>query len=501
VNGRTLYIDIDHDALCVARVDVRAGVPRVEAFATARRPQSVAPEDVAGVGAWISGVLEASELGRGRAVFAVARSEVVLKLLHVPGGEDLDEGELAGVVRLQMARQTAVAIDDAVVDYVPLAGVDGQTERLVLVGAIPGERVEWRRRVAEACGLKLGGVRLRAAGVAELIAGSGGEGSAPTLGVSLGPASVELVLCERGDLVFARTVELGEAVGSPDRIASRVAVEAKRTAMSFRVAQRTPDVAGVVVLGRDDLARHVALACAEELGVPGESVWPGVEGLDDADPGRQRALLPLAGLARRERAARPLMDFAEPRRAPDRGARRRQVALGLAFVGIAVVGAAWLLSQRHLDALGQRREQVQGMLKERRETYIAAVAADARASHLELWRAENVDWLAHMERIAAALPGPDLALLDAMTGAAESAVLFAPGEDGGYPGRWSVDRRVHLQIAGRTAAPGVGIDLRARLLDSGDYRVETQGPDVENAFAFELSTTRAAPNDGGEAPP
>ncbi|MEZ6242872.1 MAG: pilus assembly protein PilM [Phycisphaerales bacterium] len=504
VNGRGLYIDLDHDALTIARVDVRNGVPRVEASASARRPESANLDDASSVGAWIARVLDDSNLGRGRAVFAVARSEVVLKLLHLPGGEGLEENELAGVVRLQMTRQAAVAIEDAVIDYVPLAGVDGQTERLVLVGAIPGERVEWRRKIADACGLKLGGVRLRAAGVAELIAATGGGGGgAPTLGVSLGPSSVELVLCEDGDLVFARTVELGEAVGSPDRTASRVAVEAKRTAMSFRVAQRTPDVSGVVVLGRDDLARHVALACAEELEVPAEAVWPNVEGLDSEKAERQRALLPLAGLARRERAGRGLMDFAEPRRVPDQSARRRQVALGLAFVGIAVIGTAWLLSQRHLAALNERRDQVRGQLKDKVTAYVNALAADARASNVERWRSEDVDWLAHIDRVAQTLPGPDEALLDSLSGADESAVRFTAGERGGYPGRWSVDRRVSLEIAGRAAAPGVGVDLRAKLLDMGDYHVETKGPDVENSFTFELSTARTAPaqKPSGEAAP
>ncbi len=497
LTARGIYIDLDHDALAVARIGARG----VDAWATARRPDSVKPDEPSSVGAWIAGVLDEAGIGRGRAVFAVARSEVVLKLLRLPGGESLDEGELAGVVHLQMARQTAVSIDDAVVDYVPLEGGEPESERLVLVGAIAGERVEWRRRLAEACGLKLAGVRLRAAGVAELVARTTEDASAPTLGVSVGPASVELALCERGELLFARTVELGEAAGNNARTAARVAVEAKRTAMSFRVAQRTPDIAGVVVLGRDELSRDVALACAEELGVPGESRWPDVRGLDDAAHEQQRALLPLAGMAARERSGRALMNFAEPRRAPDVGARRRQLALGGAFLAIAVVGAAWIFSRQHLDALQTRVDAANAALQDKQDEYLNALASDARANHIEWWRSEDVDWLAHIDRVGAGLPGPDSALLDTLTGSGESGVRFSTGASQPYPGRWAIDRRVTMDIAGRAGAPGVAVDLRARLLGMGDYHVETKGPDVDNTFAFELTTDRASPVvGGGDAP-
>ncbi len=493
---KTVYIDLDHDTLAVARIGARV----VDRWATARRPESVRADDAAAVGAWIAGVLDESGVGRGRAVFAVARSEVVLKLLRLPGGDALDEGELANLVRLQIARQTAVSIDDAVVDYTPLES-DGGGERLVLVGAIPGERVEWRRRLAEACGMKLGGVRLRAAGVAELVASTRGEESAPTLGVSIGPESVELALCESGELVFARTVELGEAAGSVARTAVRVAVESKRTAMSFRVAQQTPDVGRVVVLGRDEASRHVALACAEELGVPGEAVWPDVVGLDGAEAAQERAVLALVGLARRERAGRALMNFAEPRKAPDKEARRRQLALAGVFLLIAVVGAAWVVSKRSLDGLEQRVEAAQGAAQESWDRYLGALAADARASHAERWAGEDTDWLAHIDRVGAELPGPDSALLDTLSGSADSEVRFAPGTDRPYPGRWSVEHRITMDVAGRAGAPGVPVGIRAALLEMGEYGVETKGPDVENAFAFELTTDRSRPGGGVEGTP
>lgn len=490
---RIILIDLDRDALTAARVSVSADSARVEAWTSVRRPSSLDSDDADSVGVWLARALSDAGITGGRCVFAVPRSEVVLKLLGVPGGAALDEGEIVEIVRLQMLRQTAVAIENAVVDYVPLVADAGQAgERTVLVGAIPGDRVEWRRGVAEAAGLKLAGVRLRAAGVAELAAGSRDADAGATLGISIGPASVELALCDRGDLVFARTVELGEPGKGGARAAARIAVEAKRTAMSLRVGPRTPEVGSVVVLGRDQLAKDVALACAEELGVPGAAVWPPIEGLDAPPAPDERALLPLVGLARRHKGGRAMLDFANPRRAPDRGAKRRQLALAGVFVLILLLGGGWLLGSRRLDALRGRLEAAVNASNEGKDEYLRAMVSDARARHLETWGSVDTDWLARLDEVLATMPGPDRALLDSVSGAAETGVSFSSGKSV-YPGKWSVEQRLAIDLTGTTSGPGVAVDLRARLLELGAYRVETRGPDVENAFAFELTT----PGGGG----
>ncbi len=486
-------MDFDRDHLGAIGVQGQGASARVSGWGLIKRPDSVQAGEPEALGRWLRLQLDEAGLGGGRVVIGAPRSEVVLKLLSVPGGRALDEHELANVVRLQMLRQTAVAIEDAVFDYVPFDVEGDSTDRQVLVGAIPGEKLAWRRRVVESAGLKLGGLRLRASGIAELVGSSAGAGDAPALGVGIGPASVEFALVEHGRLVFARTADLPEGERDVAALARRIAVEAKRTAMSFRVAQRTPDVGSVVVLGDDALARSVALRCAEVLEVPCTTLVPPIDGLAELPPEAARAMAPLVGLAIQDARGRPGLDFIHPRKAPDRmGTPRRAALLGVLAV-LLIGGGGFIARSMTLRSLNAELEALSARSKALQSDYLDALARDARAEHLEAWIEASPQWSVQLEQVVALLPAPGEGPLDQLICASEPVVGYSGGSKAPYPGSWTSNSGERITLDGRSVSRDVSTALRERILADGRYGLSVRGADVADRFSIELRAEGGGP--------
>ena len=112
-------------------------------------------------------------------MIAAPRGEVVLKRLRLPKTTGAGDAELAGMVRLQMARQLTMAIEGTAIDYVTIEsgarGVAGEAPTTapgsagtldVLAAALPADRMQWYVAMAEAAGCSIERVGLRASGAA-----------------------------------------------------------------------------------------------------------------------------------------------------------------------------------------------------------------------------------------------------------------------------------------------------------------------------------------------
>lgn len=492
-SGTTILMDFDRDHLGVIGVSGRGASLRIDGWRLVRRPDEIRSSEPGEIGAWLKRELGEGGISGGRVVLGAPRSEVVLKLITLPGGASLDAHELADVVRLQMLRQTAVAIEDAVLDYLPLDAEQASSDRQVLVGAIPGDRLAWRRRVLDAAGLKFGGLRLRASGIAELIGASTGSEDAPSLGVAIGPASVEFALIERGRLVFARTADLPAIGDDRAALASRIAVEAKRTAMSFRVAQQTPDVGAVIVLGDDGLARETSERCAEMLEVPSRTHLPTIQGIERLPGEAARALCPLVGLAIQDEHERPGLDFVNPRRAPDKMQAKRRIAMAAVLGVLLIGGAGYVARSVMLGSLSTELEGAAARATALRGEYLDALARDARAEHLEAWISAAPRWSGHVEQVSGLLPPPDAGPLDSITLSSDPGVAYSGGSGAPYPGTWASDSGARIAIEGRASSRGVSTALRERILEDGRYSISVRGADVADRFSIDLRPSGGAP--------
>lgn len=479
----------------------RDGV-RVDAWVVAERPPEIEPGDAGAMGAWVRAVL--TEAGIARSARAACdmpavRAEVVLKRLPVPSS--IEAHELTEMVRLHMVRHVPVGGELAAIDFVRMD--DGEAGSRVLAGALPADRLAWRTAVARAAGLRVRRVGLTTSGTARVLAAAARDVEGVVLGIAPGVGSTEFVILEGGRLAFARSIDLARprpgAETDVEAYAGAVAIEAKRTWMSYRAAPDAGPVAGVLVPGDDAIAQVVARRSGEALERPASVVpVPGLaaspQGLDDAT---RSALAPLIGLLAESADAGAGMDFAHPRRAPDRGARRRQRVLLVTAASVIVAGTAYTLAARDLQHLREERASLAERWEQVKKEYEAHVRTQARHDHLRRWLDTRTDWLAHLEVLSAGMPDTREAIVDDLRGRAESVVDFAPASAGGRyaDGAWTQRLEATFDLAGSPVRQDVWNALRTRLVADERYRFSTRGPDRPDRFELTLTTGRRRPDE------
>lgn len=503
-SARTLTaLGLDHDRLCAVGASVGSEGVKVKGWAAATMPAGMDARDAEAVGAWIGKELEAAGLGKGKLVFAVPRGEVVLKRLKLPRGDGVGETELAGMVRLQMARQLTMAMEGTAIDYVPVGGAaeadGGAKTASVMAVALPGDRVAWYQGVADAAGAKVERLGLSSSGAAAYLAGASQRRTGPVMGVSVGSRAVEFVVVEDGQLGFARSADVGpsgEGSETPESLVQRIAVEAKRTWMSYRVSEESAEVDAVVVAGEGDLATELGRKCGEAL----EMTWEvagapmGVR-LPSEMPEPDRLMAsPLIGLLLEESLDRPVLDLAHPRKAPDLAAARRQKVLLAALALIIAGGGAFLYANRSLAQLRARVNDAAEQDRRLSADYTAFLKAHARLSHLEAWKSAKVDWIAHVRWLADQMPDPRQALLDGISGSLKAAVTVTPKQDWYDKYGWAVQQQAAFAMQGHAKVADVSRGLRERLLAPGVYQVDTKGADTPDQFQYVLTTSRVTPD-------
>ncbi|MCA9298752.1 MAG: pilus assembly protein PilM [Phycisphaerales bacterium] len=484
--GRLMTVmDLGDESLVAASVRISSDGLAVHRSVVARRPEDIDVRDAEAVGAWVGERLREAGIPRGRAVVSLSRSEVVLKRLQVP--DNVDASELGDVVRLQMMRQLTMPMEGTAVDYMPIESAEEGS--FLIAGAAPGDRISWVRRVAKAAGMRVDRVHLRASGVAALIRELSEIRSGPVLGVALGGRAIEFVVVESGQMVFTRAADADPTM-PPARYAHRVAVEAKRTWMSYRVGQGAVEIEAIGVIGEGDLVREVGEACASEMELPWVAVEPptAVTLPDDVEASVRQQLMPLVGLLVREHLGMPTLDFANPRKGPDRFAKVRQLALGVAALLIISCSFGAYFAHQDLESLRGREAEVRSERGKLVEQYKSHLQVHARAAHIDAWLDTGVDWLSHVRQINTQMPSPEVAIIDTLRGDVRQGVQFVTTNRRYEGGEFQGARRVELHFEGRTGDRDVATDLRERFVEGDLYVVQPTGPDVPGRFQLNLTT-------------
>lgn len=525
---RTMVVAcLDGDRLCALSAVVGGSGVHVKAWLTSPVPPGVDARDPSAVGAWLRSTLDKAGVTGSRLVLAVPRGEVVLKRLRLP--VTAAAADIPSIVRLQMTRQISFAMEGTAIDYavidpgtpdiIPLEPVGAPAGRGsatpapgepavgvdIFAGALPGERMAFLRAAADSAGLRIERIGLRAAGAAALLAGASRVRDGSVVGVAAGPASIEFVVLERGRLVFARSADFGLATpsGTEETLAHRVAVEAKRTWMSYRVGHDSAAVDAVAVLGEGGMALELSSACGEALELPAECVGlprrfelPG----SMTEPDRL-VMAPLVGLLGESLLAPATLDFAHPRKPPDVGAARRQRALLAVLVAVAASGTGITFAVNDLASLRSDERAASKKRASLAGEYDELLLEDARLRHALEWDASDADWLAHARWLSDAMPDPRTAQLDTLSGRLEADVVFAP-RDPKNPryvgGEWRASREAVLSLAGRAQARSVANALRATLVESKVYTLDSRGPDTPDRYDYVLTTARRSPLDEPE---
>lgn len=498
--GRVIALQMLTDRLTGLVADVSSSRVVVQSWFSSPRPKEVDPSDAGAMASWVE-----REIGsefKGRVVLVVPRGEVVLKRINLPASAGRDR-TLPSIVQLQMSRQLAASMSGMAVDYVTLPSLESPDEIGVVAAALPGDRLEALRGLVSRRGRRaLAGIALRSAGVASLVRASEQLREGAVLAVAPGWDATELVIVEAGQLVFVRAADIG-LPESPDResmaaYAERIAVEAKRTWMSYRGGRDSSEVSSVAVLGPAEMVEPVGRACGEALALPWRAIGlPDCVEVPDSMPATALcASAPLLGVLAEAITGERSFDFANPRRAPDLSAARRQRVLLAVLLAIVVGGGLYVLGLMQLDDLRSRLGRVQSRAKELENDYVQLLCDEARLRHIEKWREPEADWLAHLAWLSEQTPAPPMALLDEVRGELAYGVQFDGGRDRDLStGRWDVSQRVTISMSGSVSEWTVADGLRESLLASNVFLdVTTRTPDAGNRFDFEMVTSAARPH-------
>ncbi|MBX3358761.1 MAG: pilus assembly protein PilM [Phycisphaeraceae bacterium] len=495
-------INLENDRLTAVLADVVGPQVEIRAWLAVDVPAGIDSTDAVAIGKWVGETLRSAGMYRaaraGGVVFAVPRGEVVLKRVAFPPGTS--EADLPGMVRLQMVRQLTMSPENAAIDFARISAVPaGPGGCVVLAGALQGDRLDWRRAIARSAGVRLGRVALRSAGGAALLAESSQRRGGATLGIALGSGSTEFIVVEDGQLVFARATDLYRPDSDDDveAFSQRVAVEAKRTWMSYRGAPESSEIEAVAVLGADDAAKRVAAQCRESLALPSEATdYPEfVRAPSGMSPAERSVMAPLAGLLAEEAIGRDTLNFASPKKSPDTTAIRRQRMLLAALLAVVVGGGllttANLAVSRQRARLAELESEFQSLAAE----YGESIRTRARVEHLDRWVGSRVDWLAHVGELTSMLPEPRSGVLDRLDCHGDVRVTFTlPSRQKRYAaGAWANEVQAVFDVAGTVKRREVADALRDLLVKNSEYELQTRGPDTPQRFDWSLTTSNPRP--------
>jgi Tfp pilus assembly PilM family ATPase len=510
MSGTVLVLEVESERLLVIEAELRGGRPHVRRAISTDVPAGAAvpagttaepgQDEPARTGAWLRALLDEHGFKARRAIVAVSRAHVVTKRFDDAGGS-LSPTERHQMIHLQMTRQASLTSGESVIDYTV-----SEPGGVVTAAAMPAERVARRRAVAKAAGLRLAGIRLRSAGLRALLSQqastAGGVAGDDRCGLVVAPGvgSVEILIVRDGEVVYSRSIATDGAdstdSGSDDgAVARRVAVEAARSVVSFRVAPEGADVMDVTVVASAALGARLAAEIGERLDLPVRTLEPSeVITFDDgvAETDRFRAV-PLAGLLLCARGPRTALDFANPAAPPDTGATARQAVLAGLFVVIVLGGAGYLFAQSRLADERAALASLQTDHDDAQSRWVDAQLTGARLGHARAWTADNIDWLAHLGAVIERLPAPTDAALGELSAEISRRAVFQPGGAIGDQAAWTTESALSIRVTGvardRLDAQG----FRERLLETEAFTVSSQGPEVENRFAIVITTDRPTP--------
>ena len=441
------------------------------------------------VGRWLKSVLSSRGIRTKKMWALLDRTDGVVKPLHFPQIEDPDV-DLPGMVRLQMARQLTIPLDEAVVDYsISMPSDDGGC--VVLAGAVPASRIQWWRQVAKASGHSLGGIGIPGVALAALAADHELGTENATLVVYIGCGQLDITVCRHRRVLFTRSVPLASAdeTGNDQQLIKKILTEVRRSWTSYRLSHGSVEVGSVLVLSRHPLAERIAESCAEAMSIPGMAISnpraldfsepDGGEGAaDEAEIFGSVALL-LGGVPLTLHDTDAVLNFASARRAPDRGQRVRQLAMLGVLALILILGSVLTHGLRDVRQLRSDVAELRDFAREAEANALDATLALARAEHVRAWQGGSVDWLAHFDRIIRSFPGVEVALFDRISGSAEVRIEYARAGarrpfDVNRLGRQTV---VQIDLTGRSRDRQTAEAIRGAYVSEALYRTSPVGDD------------------------
>ncbi|GEM_PF-5013211 len=495
---RFTAVDLSSDQFTAVHLSVSRSGVKVGAQVCLDIPPDIETTDDEWLGKWIARTLEENHFGRGPIVFVVPRQSVGLKHLTLPSTR---VDELPGMVAIKMAGQLPFPANGSIIDYAVLSESEGQSE--VMAAAVRHELIERYDALAKAGGLKIDRIALRPLATGALVADLSRQRSGSLLAIDLRRyGEVELVVACDGKVRFARAAEVISTSEKVDRHeeARRLATEAKRSWMSYRATEESPDVEHIVIIGTDGLAGGVASEVRSALDRPTEVLLshPKVQG----DSSTLASSWPLVGVGLEAVERLDGVNFNKPKEAPDIAAQRRQRVLAAVAAVVIVLGSIWTAGNMHLQSLDDDLNILNKQADDLLPDYFRIEHDRLRLEHLQRWEEAHFDWLDHLAFISEHLPPTDQAILGSLGASMSDPVIRWKDR------KWSVPiSTAQIQFSGAAVSRPIADAIRTTFVDVDAYTTQPIVADTSSndktytqAFGLKLLTSLLTPYKDGQRP-
>ncbi len=426
---------------------------------------------------------------------ALGRNEVVLRRLQLP---PVPDEELPALVRLQAEMKVSAALEQLMLDFLPLPWSAEDDQREVLLVETPREKVEAIQAVLAAAGRETRQVSITPVALTELLQRASDAETAPAdqgqLVVWPAQGRFELSVFTGPHLLFAHAVPAAHEENEELLLA-----EIQRTLGAVLRSDPGLAIARVWLVAGPGEYDSLRKRLPERMRWPVEMLDP-LETLRWQVPGEQTgqraAWAGAVGLL--WGAAQPLaqgVDFLHPRREPEPRNHRRQRLLAAGAAAAVVLGGLFGWVQYQAAGLEQQLRLVQQDLSQLQQALKQSQHVPKHAQMVEQWARTRVDWLEQVHRLARLLQEQQpreiyLTQFRVLPVSGSAAGPVARVQGSGY----AASRREVQRLYQRLAEEGYRVHPRAILPDTDQQRFPWR-------FELDLEVLPAGKPRGGSSPP
>lgn len=317
-----LGIDLDHAELRLAEL-----VPASSGFQLhAALALPMGAIDPATLGAQLKERLKEVGFKAHSVVIALAHDAMTCREVRHP---NIQANELPAIVQFQVLKESAVPIDDAVVDYVPLTQPLSTGERRSLTYVVRKARIKYCETLCEAAGLKLLAIVPRAVA---LIAGLAKVKTDSKEAIGYACSNTFFVL-HQGELIFNRSL------GTPND-ATDLLNELRRSIAGYENQANLPPLSQVLLAGHELPAEVQQQLSTFRVPVMLYDPYLGITGAERLHGHGDYAVA--CGAAQVTKSfKKPPVEFLEPKKVVVKPNRTRSYAIFGAVAAVLLAGLVW----------------------------------------------------------------------------------------------------------------------------------------------------------------
>ena len=295
-------------------------------------------------GAWLKEELKRQKISARQVLLCLPRESTVVRQLDVP---DIDENELADIVRLQAETKISTSLDQLRLDFLPLPKRAGAAGREVLMATVTRDFADRSSSFLAAADLETASIGVSSIATSELVVRAEDKRGIPAGDVSLLLARngnrLEISLVRDKCLLFTHGAQL--SVDSEQQAIQSMLAEVSRSFMAMQRVLGDEQVARAWVVGPAESSAELCEALQKRLTCDVFPLEPITELDLKVDAGGDEANLsrfagPLGMLLAKSGAVTTQLDFLAPRESIKRMDPKKRQAL---VIGGAVA-AAFLLT-------------------------------------------------------------------------------------------------------------------------------------------------------------